>query len=201
MYIDCRTLYISDWGDKPGIFSMKTDGSQFSLLVNTTIAWPNGLALDYPGQRLYLVDAKYKIVESIKLDGTGREVITQLPLVSHPFSIDVFENLMMWSDWDKYQIHFTNRFTGEVVKSISVSDFSLSGIKIAQAALQPSGKLAHSVLGVLAKNKAPVWSCETAAFHRSVLPRTLGLTLCLLRYDYGSVLEETNFSTHKQMIF
>ena len=112
--------------------------------------------MDFPGKRLYWVDAKYKVVETIKLDGTGRTVVKQLPERAHPWSIDVFEEMMMWSDTDRFHIYFNNRFTGDVIKNISISQPSLNGIKIAQAALQTSGTLSASYL--------PAWCCEDT-FH------------------------------------
>ena len=129
-------LYICDWGTRPGIFSLKTDGSNFTSLVNTSISWPNGLALDFPGKRLYWVDAKYKIVETINLDGTGRVVVKKLPEGAHPWSIDVFEEMMMWSDSEGFRVYFSNRFSGEDIMNISISQPSLSGIKVVQEVLQ-----------------------------------------------------------------
>ena len=137
----CRILYISDWGTRPGIFSLKTDGSDFTLLVNTSISWPNGLALDFPGKRLYWVDAKYKIVETINLDGTGRVVVKQLPDGAHPWSIDVFEEMMMWSDSEGFRVSFSNRLSAEDIKSIHISQATLKGIKIVHRALQTTGEL------------------------------------------------------------
>ena len=146
--VACRTLYVSEWGSKPGIFSLKTDGSGFTSLVNTSTAWPNGLAMDFPGKQLYWVDTKYKTVETIKLDGTDRTVVTKLSKESHPWSIGVFVEMMMWSDTDRRHIYFNNRFTGEEIKNISISQRSLNGIKIVQAALQTSGKISAKYLHI-----------------------------------------------------
>ena len=83
-----------------------------------------------------------RTVETIKLDGTGQTVVKQLPERAHPWLIDVFEEMMMWSDRDRAgHIYFDNRFTGEVIKNIRISQPSLNGMKIVQAALQTSGKL------------------------------------------------------------
>ena len=132
----CRMLYISDWGTRPGIFSLKTDGSNFTSLVNTSISRPNDLALDFPGKRLYWVDAKYRIVETINLDGTGRVVVKQLPEGTNPWSIDVFEEMMMWSDSVGSNIYISNRFSGQDIANISISQANHIGIKVVQEALQ-----------------------------------------------------------------
>ena len=158
----CRTLYISDWGTRPEIFSLKTDGSDFTSLVNTSISWPNGLALDFPGKRLYWVDAKYKIVETINLDGTGRVVVKQLPEGAHPWSIDVFEEMIMWSDSEGFRVSFSNRFSGEDIMSISISQPNLSGIKVVQEALQ-LGKSSHSSRFLQRYIMMPILYCEDSS--------------------------------------
>ena len=89
-----------------------------------------------------------RTVETIKLDGTGRTVVKQLPEKAHPWSIDVFEEMMMWSDRDSRHIFFNNRFTGDVIKNISIRQPLLHGIKVVQAVLQPSGMLSARYLHI-----------------------------------------------------
>lgn len=50
------------------------DGSHPKVLVETNIKWPNGIALDTSNDRLYWADAKATNIESVRLDGSGREV-------------------------------------------------------------------------------------------------------------------------------
>ena len=46
LYFD-RLLFWSDWGSaKPRIMRANMDGSSRQVLINTTIAWPNGITLD-----------------------------------------------------------------------------------------------------------------------------------------------------------
>ena len=118
---------------------MNTDGSGFSMLVNDSIGWPNGIALDLPGNRLYWVDGRHKVVETIKTDGSGRATVKTLSQASHPFSIAVFENLMFVSDWDNYTITTMDRFTGEYVRSFPHRQSSITGVQVVQEALQPPG--------------------------------------------------------------
>lgn len=58
------------------------DGSNDEPFVSTDIHWPNGLTIDFPNERLYWTDAKKMSIESIRFDGTGRQVSTTI-LVMH----------------------------------------------------------------------------------------------------------------------
>lgn len=69
-------MYWSDWGQKALIARSGMDGSEVTEFVNTDVHWPNGLTIDHGNDRLYWVDAKLLVIESIKLDGTGRKVWT-----------------------------------------------------------------------------------------------------------------------------
>ena len=64
------------------------DGSMRQTLINSSIGWPNGIAIDFEYQRLYWADAKLDKIEQVNLDGTDRKIIvdSQLP---HVFGFDV----------------------------------------------------------------------------------------------------------------
>lgn len=67
-------MFWSDWGYPARIARAYMDGSSDRSFVSDNIHWPNGLAIDYPNQRLYWTDAKAMTLESINLDGTDRRV-------------------------------------------------------------------------------------------------------------------------------
>lgn len=67
-------MYWSDWGSVPLIATSGMDGSNPKPLVNKDLKWPNGLALDFSNDRLYWVDAKSRTIETIRLDGSSRQV-------------------------------------------------------------------------------------------------------------------------------
>jgi DNA-binding beta-propeller fold protein YncE len=136
-----EALYFTVWGTAPGIAKLNTDGSGFTVLVNDSIAWPNGIALDLPGERLYWVDGRHKVIESIKTDGTGRIIVKALSSGQHPYSIAVFENLMFVSDFVEQRVIVFDRFTGEEVRSFSRNTSSVTGVFISQEALQPPSTL------------------------------------------------------------
>lgn len=56
-------MYWTDWGQKPKIERANLDGSERVVLVNTSLGWPNGLALDYATGKLYWGDAKTDKIE------------------------------------------------------------------------------------------------------------------------------------------
>jgi sugar lactone lactonase YvrE len=67
-------MFWTDWGEKPMIGKAGMDGSRREIFISTQIHFPNGLAVDYPNSRLYWVDAKLLVIESVRLDGSDRRV-------------------------------------------------------------------------------------------------------------------------------
>lgn len=67
-------MYWSDWGSRPKIERAGMDGNRRQVLISNNITWPNGLALDKKLKRLYWTDGGRSVIESVKLDGTDRQV-------------------------------------------------------------------------------------------------------------------------------
>lgn len=67
-------FYWTEWGMNSSILMAGMDGKNITLLVNQNLEWPNSLSIDYPNNRLYWIDTKQKVIESIQLDGTDRRV-------------------------------------------------------------------------------------------------------------------------------
>ena len=83
--VDCRCLFVSrmywsDWGDNAKIERANLDGSARTVLVNTSLAWPNGLTIDYDERRVYWGDAKLDRIETCRLDGSDRRVVVSSDL-------------------------------------------------------------------------------------------------------------------------
>ncbi|XP_046386301.1 vitellogenin receptor-like [Ischnura elegans] len=130
-------VFWTDWGQKPMIARAGMDGSDPVAFVDRDLQWPNGLALDYPAERLYWVDAKLMIIESIKLDGTDRRIILK-GILKHPYSIDVFEDSIYWSDWEGRGLQSCNKFTGKDRKGLLAEDRRLIfAVHIYHQALHP----------------------------------------------------------------
>lgn len=56
-------MYWTDWGEIPKIECANLDGQERHILVNTSLGWPNGLALDLQEGKLYWGDAKTDKIE------------------------------------------------------------------------------------------------------------------------------------------
>lgn len=70
-----RTIYWTDWGSQPRIERAFMDGTERRIIADTSLFWPNGLTIDYPGRKLYWADAKHHVIESSDLDGAQRRVV------------------------------------------------------------------------------------------------------------------------------
>nr|AHB12420.1 vitellogenin receptor [Palaemon carinicauda] len=116
------------WTDTKRQVIMKAgmDGSKPVSLISDGIKIPNGLALDPPARRVYWMDAGHSRIEHVLYDGTDRK---NLPYgaVSHPFSMDVWESRLYWSDLDHEHVRSCLKTNGKsvqmVLKGTSRNDF------------------------------------------------------------------------------
>ncbi|KAG9334401.1 hypothetical protein JZ751_008151, partial [Albula glossodonta] len=60
---DILYMYWTDWGEKPKIERANLDGTDRIVLLNSSLGWPNGLAIDYAAGKLYWGDAKTDKIE------------------------------------------------------------------------------------------------------------------------------------------
>lgn len=57
-------IFWSDWNEeRPKIERANMDGSDRRLLAEEQLAWPNGIALDLKGEKLFWCDAKTDKIE------------------------------------------------------------------------------------------------------------------------------------------
>lgn len=67
-------MYWSEAGINPRIAVAGMDGKYIRTVVSDKLEWPRSVTVDYPNYRLYWVDSKLKLIESIHLDGNDRRV-------------------------------------------------------------------------------------------------------------------------------
>ena len=131
-------MYWTDWGKHPKIERVGLDGSHRITLVNTSVAWPNGITIDFHEQKLYWVDAKLDKIEVMNLDGSNRRVILdhKLPYV---FGFTVFGDRLFWTQWERGAIESVNKTTGGDRNTIIDKIPDLLGLKAVNLDL-PLGK-------------------------------------------------------------
>ncbi|KAG7204450.1 hypothetical protein KM043_004885 [Ampulex compressa] len=129
-------IYWSEWGSQAHIMVAGMDGKGSRPLVSKNLGWPNGLAIDYPNKRLYWIDAKWKMVETIRLDGSDRNSILH-DVVRQPFSLAVFEDKLYWSDWSSNTVQVCDKFTGKNSKILIHENSTIYGLHIYHSVLKP----------------------------------------------------------------
>ena len=106
-----RLLYWTDWGQNPKIERSFLDGTARSAIVTTELGWPNGLAIDYDGHRLYWADAQLDRIETADLSGRFRVQLVQG--ATHPFGLTQLGGYLYWTDWRSKSIERVDKATGK----------------------------------------------------------------------------------------
>ncbi|XP_035811393.2 low-density lipoprotein receptor-related protein 2a isoform X1 [Amphiprion ocellaris] len=92
-------IFWTDWYRPAKIMRAWGDGSHALSIVNTTLGWPNGLAIDWSSMRLYWVDAFFDKIEHSSFDGQNRLSLDRITQISHPFGLTIFEGYAYFTDW------------------------------------------------------------------------------------------------------
>ncbi|KAI1884877.1 hypothetical protein AGOR_G00214390 [Albula goreensis] len=92
-------IFWTDWYRPAKIMRAWCDGSHALPIVNTTLGWPNGLAIDWSSLRLYWVDAFFDKIEHSTFDGENRQTLDRISQMSHPFGLTIFGGYAYFTDW------------------------------------------------------------------------------------------------------
>ncbi|CRL05146.1 CLUMA_CG018156, isoform A [Clunio marinus] len=130
-------MFWTDWGLHSHIGVAYMDGSEAKVLIDD-VAWPNGLALDWPNGRIYWVDAQIQTIESATITGTDRRKVLA-GVVQHPFGLALFEDRLYWSDWETMSIESCDKFTGKN-HEILVQGEQIFDVHIYHKAMMPHQK-------------------------------------------------------------
>ena len=101
-------MYWTDWGDYPKIERAFLDGTGRQVLINTSLAWPNGLALDFEQRKIYWGDGKLDKIEMADMDGRNRKVIVSKE-VPHVFGFTLLGKLKVNWNTKIFEIHTGTR--------------------------------------------------------------------------------------------
>lgn len=112
------------------------------MFITNGIQIPNGLALDESDKKLYWAGKDfngYGIIEAVSLDGLNRNVIFRHSGY-HPFSLDIFQDFVYWSDWEKNAVLRINKTNGGVDEVIVNGVNKPMGLKILHQRTEIHGK-------------------------------------------------------------
>lgn len=94
------------------------------MLQLKTGEWPNGIAIDFVTQRLYFVEPNGDTIQSFSaVDGS--DLKTLLPPrsgaegVVHGFGLDLLDDFIYWTDWQRSTVEKAQKVTGEKRKILA----------------------------------------------------------------------------------
>ncbi|XP_013784840.1 very low-density lipoprotein receptor-like [Limulus polyphemus] len=134
-------MFWTDWGTSAKIERAGLDGSHRKGIVTSDIQWPNGLAIDFLSKKIYWVDAKLHTLGSVDYNGDNQQIVLSSPVVlRYPFSVDIFEDWVYWTDWESKAIHKVNKFTGKEKSDITVGVTHPMDLHVYHKYKQPIGE-------------------------------------------------------------
>ena len=117
------------------------DGKNRTMIHDTDLIRPNGLTLDQSQQILYWTDAHYSRIESSRVDGSNRRVVSS-QRVYQPFGISVYRNRLYFTDFFSgvNTIPLVNG-VGSVSTIVESDSFceNTDGIEVVSVERQPTG--------------------------------------------------------------
>ena len=134
-------MFWTEWGQLPSIQRAGMNGNFRTAIVDSNLAWPNGMTIDYAGEMLFWIDAKLHTLSTCDFNGAGRRTIINSPsLLPHPFAISVFEDSVYWTDWERQCITKANKFTGLEREALLTNLNSPMDIQVFHPQKQPNRK-------------------------------------------------------------
>uniref|UniRef100_A0A3P8VV89 EGF-like domain-containing protein n=1 Tax=Cynoglossus semilaevis TaxID=244447 RepID=A0A3P8VV89_CYNSE len=148
-------IFWTDWYRPAKIMRAWGDGSHAQPIVNTTLGWPNGLAIDWSAMRLYWVDAFFDKIEHSNFDGTNRLSLDRISQISHPFGLTIFEgSYAYFTDWrlggiirvrktDGGEMVIIRRGISHIMHVKSFSSSTQIGSNLCNRQTNPNGDCSH----------------------------------------------------------
>lgn len=72
------------------------------ILDGPQVIWPNGLAIDFATNTLYLADAQIDIIAKSRTDGSNYQVVKNLLnstiTRTHPFALEYHDGFLYWGE-------------------------------------------------------------------------------------------------------
>ncbi|XP_029959993.1 low-density lipoprotein receptor-related protein 1B [Salarias fasciatus] len=139
------------------------DGSERRAVVNSSLGWPGGVAVDYISERLYWTDERLKAIGSTTLDGNDIRIL-QMKQTTNPFAVAVFNDMLYWSDAKMRVVQAAHKVTGKKRQVLLKRPKQPFAVKIIHPMIQmgtenPCSRLDCSHLCVLAPERRAVCKC------------------------------------------
>ncbi|XP_023209817.1 prolow-density lipoprotein receptor-related protein 1-like [Centruroides sculpturatus] len=106
-------MYWTDWGEKPYIGRAGMDGSEFQMMINESLGWPNALTIDYVTREIFWADAREDYIAVADMNGQNRRIVISkgpIDAVHHIFALTVFEDQLFWTDWETKSIEKCHKY-------------------------------------------------------------------------------------------
>ncbi|XP_015843100.1 low-density lipoprotein receptor-related protein 2 [Peromyscus maniculatus bairdii] len=129
-------IFFSEWQRPAKIMRAWSDGSHLMPIVNTSLGWPNGLAIDWSASRLYWVDAFFDKIEHSTFDGLDRKRLGHIEQMTHPFGLTIFNDHVFVTDWRLGAIIRVRKSDGSDMTVIRSGINSVMNVKAYDAGLQ-----------------------------------------------------------------
>lgn len=115
------------------------DGTGRKAIVDHTIVYPYGVAVDFPTKRVYWVDTYLDYVERVDYNGQNRKTVLRGTKVQNLYGITVFQNSIFVSSWYNNSILELHKFKHEE-KNIVVNISRPFNVYVFHRQRQPDGK-------------------------------------------------------------
>ena len=114
-------MFWTDWGHgvDPKIMRASLNGSQILSVVMVNLQEPTGINLDFGNRRIFWVNSRTGIVESVNYDGGNRNVLSQQSGLQ-PSGLALFPSFLFLTVWKAMKQ--LDAITGKMLHSYSISD-------------------------------------------------------------------------------
>uniref|UniRef100_A0A3B4TFE8 Very low-density lipoprotein receptor-like n=1 Tax=Seriola dumerili TaxID=41447 RepID=A0A3B4TFE8_SERDU len=141
------------------------DGSERRAVVNSSLGWPGGVAVDTISDRVYWTDERLGAIGSATLDGDDIQIL-QMKETTNPFSLAVFNNMLYWTDAKKRVVQAAHKISGKNRQVLLKRPRQPFAVKIIHSLLQmgnqsPCEKMDCSHMCVLAPGPKAVCKCPS----------------------------------------
>uniref|UniRef100_A0A668ATG4 Si:dkey-88l16.3 n=1 Tax=Myripristis murdjan TaxID=586833 RepID=A0A668ATG4_9TELE len=158
-------MFWTEIGNDVKIERAGMDGSERKAVVNSSLGWPGGVAVDIISDRVYWTDERLKAIGSATLDGDDIQIL-QMKETTNPFSLAVLNDILYWSDAKRRTVQAAHKITGKNHQVLLKRPRQPFGVKIVHPLLQlgtesPCDKMDCSHLCVLAPGPKAVCKCPS----------------------------------------